>query len=1676
MKKSIVRISLIVFSFISIAFQSFSQYEYVQNKGQWHENVLYKVNINDGAMFLEKNCITWAFVDPDGMNYSTAHHGSETGPKSLFRAAHCYKVNFKGANPNPQIFAESPSSDYENYYIGKDPSKWASYVQKYAKVNYNSLYPAIDLVYYRAGNGLKYDFILHPGSDYTDIDMEYAGTDMLFVENGNLVVSTSVNVMRELKPYAYQVFDNDTVEVVCNYVLRKNRLSFEFPNGYDKSRILIVDPSLVFSTYTGSTGDNWGFTATWDYDDNVYSGGIVFAVGYPTTTGAYQVNFAGGTPPIAGSTYYSGGCDVGIIKYNETGNQRLFATYLGGSDGQEMPHSLVVNELNELVIMGTTGSPDFPVTAGAYQTSFAGGDSIVYDNVIGFNDGVDVFVSKLSENGTQLLGSTYVGGSGNDGLNFKRYYTYPDPVSGLHFVEMHGNDSLYYNYGDGARGEVIVDNKNMIYVGTNTFSSDFPAGINPGYQTTSGGGQDGIVFKFNADLTQMLWSSYLGGNQDDAIFSLGLSNDEDVLVAGGTVSHNFPVTAGSYSPSHNGGSTDAFVSKLNMNGNFLMASTYFGSSSYENAYFVRTDQFDNVFICGQTKAPGSELIENAVYNVPNSGQFITKFDTDLSDIVWSTRFGNGNGRPNISITAFAVDVCNRVYLSGWGREWAYSYYNSQGQYYTWDSQYGTRGLTVTPDAIQTTTDGQDFYVLVLNEDASNLEYASFFGEVHYATCGYSGHDHVDGGTSRFDKKGHIIQSVCASCGGCQQFPTAPNPGAWSNTNDATNCNNAVFKIRIIENLAEANFDPIPAGCTPYTVSFNNTSQGTTFLWNFGDGTPNSTAQNPTHTFTTGGEYTISLIVGDPLSCNFYDTIQRVITVIEPGLNYLPDIQICPGQSTIIGPQSSYPAGTGFSWTQGTNLSSYTIKNPVASPSATTDYLLIATGICIDSLWQRVIVYEPDIDIFVFSDTTICPGGTASLFANSSGTVNSWEWSSSPSFNPLLSMSQNLSVNPMVNTTYYVRARENICNTFVTGTVDVSIHNFSYNIVPTQILCPGENTNLTINNQHPTDNLTYQWQPTAQIISGATTNSPLVGPASSTTYYVTITNQMGCTTTNQVQVNIDNIIWASPQITNNLCFGYCQGTASVNATGIPPYEYIWSNGNNTFNAANLCEDSYSVTVTDGNDCTATIDVIIDAPDELLASFTGVVNPQCDGIGYGSATVSPSGGTYPYSYSWSFGGGTQSTNNQCLVGTNTVTVTDANGCELEESVYMPSPSSLNSSIASFETISCFSVCDGSISVQVSLGLPPYTYNWSNGGSGASISGLCAGPYTVTIIDSENCVNHQYLYLTQPQLLVSSILISEPILCNGELGDLNANVGGGTFPYTYLWSNGAITTELDEIAAGDYSVTVTDENNCTTESEVSITEPPLLEMDTTIRNMLCNRVCNGQILTFVSGGTPPYNYNWSDDSHAANALNLCAGDYELAMRDANGCLIEKNFTIINEGYVPDLEVSASPTVIFAGEQVSLLAQSTQTGTYSWNNSSVLSDDEIPNPIATPTDTTEFIVRFRDGNGCVNIDTVKIFVKEVICGDPYIFVPNAFTPNADGNNDYFKPYYPLTLVTEVFFAVYDRWGVPMYETTDLDALGWDGTYNGEKLTGDVYVYFLRARCLNGEEYTHQGNVTLLR
>ncbi|MBR4583064.1 MAG: gliding motility-associated C-terminal domain-containing protein, partial [Bacteroidales bacterium] len=525
-----------------------------------------------------------------------------------------------------------------------------------------------------------------------------------------------------------------------------------------------------------------------------------------------------------------------------------------------------------------------------------------------------------------------------------------------------------------------------------------------------------------------------------------------------------------------------------------------------------------------------------------------------------------------------------------------------------------------------------------------------------------------------------------------------------------------------------------------------------------------------------------------------------------------------------------------------------------------------------------------------------------------------------------------------------------------------------------------------------------------------------------------------------------------------------------------FSYSWSNGQSTQTATGLCAGGYTVTITDGNSCTTTNSVTISEPPAITINFTNIQEPICDGVGYGSATANVSGGTPGYTYQWNINDNTTATNNECLVGNNIVTVTDQNGCTASASINMPAPGTLTSQTESVTHVSCNGFCDGAIQISASGGTAPYSYNWSNGEHSTEIHGLCAGRYTITVIDAENCVSHQFANITEPSVLITTISETNPIMCHGGLSTINSITYGGTPPYAFLWSTGETMNTQISVPAGSYSIYVTDSHGCTAEAQITITQPDTLILRHNLSNQLCNNNCNGRIEAFVNGGVQPYRYRWSNSETTSAIENLCHGDYSLTINDANGCSLTENYEIHNIGYAPELDAQISSPVIYRGEQVRLVAVTSSSGTFLWDNGRILSNDKIYNPIATPSENTLFTVEFHDGNNCIAIDTVSVIVKEVICSDPYIFVPNAFTPNGDGQNDFFKPFYPETLVTEVYFAVYDRWGSIVYETDNIRADGWNGTYKGKQLEPDVYVFWLKAKCINGEEYEHRGNVTLIR
>ncbi|MEX6691083.1 PKD domain-containing protein [Danxiaibacter flavus] len=824
--------------------------EFVENKGQWDKSVKYKGNLNGGAFYLTSTGYRVVLTNPDDMRkLAEYYHGGFSSDSSFQTArasavannklslrAHAYEVKFVNASQNIFCEPDKPLTSVNNYFIGNDSTKWAKNCKIYQAVTYRNIYPNVDLRYYMDNDALKYDLVVNPGGDINKIALQFDGVNRIDIKNQNLVVSTSVGEVAELKPYTYQSSVNGRAEINSKYVIiNNNTVTFRIEN-YDRTKPLIIDPTLVFSTFSGSRDDNWGYTATYDGGGNFYGAGIVFGTGWPVSNGSFETTFGGGVQEDN-----LGPLDIGIIKLSPNGTQRVYATYLGGA-GNEQPHSLIVDNKGELVAVGRTSSKDFPTSVALYGS---GGAS-------------DIFITKFTADGGSIVGSRLFGGSGPDGVNISPKYA--DAVKGA--------SSTRRNYGDDARSEVIVDAQNNIYLASCTQSKDFPITSNAFQKTFGGGMQDGVFIKTSADLSTVITSTYFGGSDNDAAFVLALSPiTNNILVGGATGSSDFPgVGSVGINTAYQGGECDGFVSLLSNDGHTLIRTTYAGTGGNDLVYGVQFDKFGYPYIMGSTT--GTWPVVNAAFSQPNGRQFISKLKQDLSGFEYSTVFGKGQAEPDISPVAFLVDRCENVYVSGWG--------GSTDKNMGYPTAY-TNGLSITPDAIQKTTDGSDFYFFVLQKDAVAQLYGSYFGQ----QGGFG--DHVDGGTSRFDKQGVIYNAICANCNKQGIFPTMPG-NVWSPSNPSNSgarCNLAMVKVAFelagIASGIQSSIDGVPrdtAGCVPLKVDFKDTiGIAKQYIWNFGDGSASVTTTTPqtSHTYQKLGLFNVMLIAIDSSACNIADT-------------------------------------------------------------------------------------------------------------------------------------------------------------------------------------------------------------------------------------------------------------------------------------------------------------------------------------------------------------------------------------------------------------------------------------------------------------------------------------------------------------------------------------------------------------------------------------------------------------------------------------------------------------------------------------------------------------------------------------------------------------------------------------------------------------------------------------
>lgn len=591
------------------------------------------------------------------------------------------RLAFLDGNPQTALAGQKETGTKVHYFIGNDPSRWHTNLPTYGEVVYRNLWPGIDLLFRSESGQLNYEFLLKPGAHVQDIQLAYRGARNLSVDReGNLIIHTALGNLTDTRPTTYQLIDGKRIPVKSRFALERRANSvttFSFHVGnYDRRRELVLDPGLVYSTYLGGSADDAGNGIAVDTAGQAFVTGNTYSPDFPTTAGAYDRTFNG-----TGGFIFGGG-DVFVTKLNSSGSALVYSTYLGGTlDEPVFGASIAIDRDGNAYVTGTTDSPDFPTTPGAFQRSLKGIE--------------DAFITKLNHDGSALVYSTYLGGSAQDDTDFyssiavdssgSAYVTgftqspdfpttpgaYQQSFKGVEdaFVTKlnpSGTGLVYSTYLGGTGDEgglgIALDGDGRAIVTGYTNSADFPTTPNAA-QPVIGGGYDAFVTKLNSGGTGLIYSTFLGGTSDDAAGSIATDGAGSAYVTGSTFSPDFPTTPSAFQKTANGGAPDAFVTKLNPDGSALVYSTYLGGAGSEQGDSIAVDSAGQANVAGFTNAINFPVTSDAVQPTNNGGYdaFVTKLNRFGSALVYSTYLGGtiddfGNG--------IALGRSNKVYVTG----------------------------------------------------------------------------------------------------------------------------------------------------------------------------------------------------------------------------------------------------------------------------------------------------------------------------------------------------------------------------------------------------------------------------------------------------------------------------------------------------------------------------------------------------------------------------------------------------------------------------------------------------------------------------------------------------------------------------------------------------------------------------------------------------------------------------------------------------------------------------------------------------------------------------------------------------------------------------------------------------------------------------------------------------
>jgi gliding motility-associated-like protein len=1628
-KTSIIGIVILLFVFnvnSNIVAQSLS---FIKNKNQWNENVLYKCKVNNDNIYLEKNSLLIDVYSDEDL--SRAHELSEDKKINTEIKAHAYKVNLLNANESSELIPYGEKETYYNYLIGSNPTNWAEHVPLYQKIIEKNIYNKIDWSFYSYENNFKYDFIIHPGANINNIKLEYIGTDNLQINSeGNLIIKTSIKNISETKPYAYQIINNNKVEISCTYILNNNIVTFK-TGSYDENYDVIIDPAIIMGSYSGAGDQTIANCSAFDTINNLYSSGTAIDGMYPVSTGAYR-------------TSYAGMGDVVISKYNALGTSQIFATYLGGYL-RDMSASIIIDNSNRILVCGNTFSPDFPTTIGCIDGSFAG-DTI----------NRDAYISILNNSGSALLHSTFIGGMFDEEIT-----------------------------------DIRLDNSLNIYVCGSTNSIDFTttAGV---FDNTYNGGYDAFVCKTNSTLTSLISSTFIGASANENGLGINLDKFNNIYIMGKTFSSTFPTTTSAVGRTYRG-SGDGFVTRLNNSMN-LLASSFISTTMADYAKMGIHDS-GYVYILAYTEGLVSRY-PSCKASSGFGGVFLSCYKENLDSLVY--RIPITNYDVATTITAFELSDSNYFLISAFVNLIRSTFPDS---IYTTDSTNRIRNKSL--------------YFLCISKNGEDIFNASLINSY------FGGHMH--GSNCRFNKKNNRLFHVICSRG--TETPTISAPHRFSITGGEFDMFSFIYQptISTVTSYLPSMKINDSLFCSRGYLILQNTSVGiNSYKWLLPDASSDSLNRVIFYRNVLDGANIVKLIVRR--NCSTIDTLIDTF--------YIPRK---PDGSTIRISDSINCLGTTLTFTDSILAGNRSIwRLPTSSIDSTNDtirftpttsglqsFLLITDSIQCpyrkDTTKLNFFMYDEARAIITNIDTPVCIPYIDSL-RHTSIFYNKHKWTDDFGNVDSINNSFYININSIVDYNIYLQVYNSYCDNFSIDTFRIkSVAPPSASITATQTsACINEIFTFTNTSTNFTK---FYWCLNDSIIDSTNNIFNQSFNLSGSYNIKLICKSIYCNKADTQSINI-NIFPLPVAIIDTVILTACVPfTTTLFNHSIHSTNFYWirpdlsiDSTSTTLNITHSTSGNFTYQlVAFGDSCanlSDTTSVILHVVDTSLSIFnirdTSVCKPFYFSLENNSTNSS--------NYQWIF--------NDTLYPI------------VQDSIFI---SYLNSGIQNISLISWNTVCPDRIDtmqatinvkddpqalafISQTIGCPPLNINFTN----QSINSdsvfwiindtivstadsfekvfITPGIFSVKIIANNNGCNSFDTNSYNIQVLQKPIAI---ISCNDTalcIPDTAIISNSSQYISTFYWYSPILDSTNNPLFfsqndSGLYQIQlIVYGNECPYLSDTAYKNIYFKSFNSISINVSDTAGCNPLFVKAFLSNTNTEN-RWTTipssslivNTDTVNYVFTNIGSTNIEVKIYDPICIETPLIINQHIEVYPQAISTfyySPIYLEEDSSTTFISNSSNYDSITWiiddtffiyQNNNLELDSLIYG-------THQICLIATNSYQCNDTNCQSIFVlKKPTTPSPCKIEPvTAFTPNSDGINDRF--FILAKTVENINIQVYNRWGEVVYQSSSANDFSlrndqWDGTYNGREQPMGVYSYIITATCpLDKQQVIKTGNVSLIR